>query len=136
MSEYKEVLPHLLQIRSWGIGIDKLSTFSIAVNETAQKYNLSISAAAYRIIEDIENYNRIGGMKNEISNLAMQRYAINQISTPRDKAITALFKLQCYGISDEEVLNVYEYLNRARSEYLATMRNQNGHAAANVPSGI
>ena len=99
-----------------GIGIDKLSIFSIAVNETAHKYNLSISAAAYRVIEDVENYNRIGGMKNEISKLAMQRYAINQMSVPRDKAITALSKLQCYGISDEEVLNVYEYLNRARSE--------------------
>ena len=46
MSEYKQVLPHLQRIRAMGIGIDKLSTFSIAVNETAQKYNLSISAAA------------------------------------------------------------------------------------------
>jgi hypothetical protein len=122
MSQYKQVLPHLLQIRSWGIGIDKLSTFSIAVDETAQKYNLSISAAAYRVIEGIDDYNIIGGMKNEISNLALQRYAINQISAPRDKAITALLKLQCYGISDEEVLNVYEYLNRARVESGATIR--------------
>jgi hypothetical protein len=122
MSEYKQVLPLLQRIRAMGIGIDKLSIFSISVNETAQKYNLSISAAAYRVIEDIENYNTIGGMKNEISNLAMQRFAINQMSAPRDKAITALLRLQCYGISDEEVLNVYEYLNRARSEYATTIR--------------
>ena len=104
------------------VGIDKLLPFNIAVKETAQKYNLSISAAAFRVVEDIENYNRLGGMKNEISNLAMQRYAINQMAAPRDKAITALFKLQCYGISDEEVLNVYEYLNRARSEYATRIR--------------
>ena len=122
MSQYRQVLPHLLQIRSWGIGIDKLSTFSIAVNEKAQKYNLSISAAAYRVIEDIDNYNRIGGMKNEISNLAMQRYAINQISAPRDKAITALLKLQALGITDDEILNVYEFVNRARVESAATIR--------------
>ena len=122
MSEYKQVLPLLQRIRAMGIGIDKLSIFSIAVNGTAQKYNLSISAAAYRVIEDIENYNTIGGMKNEISNLAMQRFAINQMSAPRDKAITALLRLQCYGISDEEVLNVYEYLNRARSEYATIIR--------------
>jgi len=62
---------------------------------------LSISAAAYRVIEDIEDYNRFGGMKNEISNLAMQRFAINQMSAPRDKAITALLKLQVYGITDD-----------------------------------
>jgi hypothetical protein len=68
----------------------------------------------YRIIEDLENYNRIGDMQNEIASLAIQRYAINQMSASTDKAITALLKLQYYGISDEEVLNVYEYLNRAR----------------------
>ena len=116
ISEYKQVLPHLQRIRAMGIGIDKLSTFSIAVNEKAQKYNLSISTAAYRVIEDIDDYNRLGGMKNEISNLAMQRYAINQISAPRGKAITSLIKLQNYGITDDEILNVYEFLNRARFE--------------------
>jgi hypothetical protein len=89
-----------------GIGIDKLSTFSIAVNETAQKYNLSISAAAYHVIEDIENYNTIGGMKNEISRLAGQRYAMNEICAPRNKAITSLLKLQNYGITDEEILTI------------------------------
>ena len=122
MSEDRQVLTAFVQIRSWGIGIDKLSTFSIAVNERAQKYNLSISAAAFRVIEDIDNYNRIIGMKNEISNLAMQRYAINQISAPRDKAITALLKLQALGITDDEILNVYEFVNRARVESAATIR--------------
>ena len=122
MSEYKQVLPFLQRIRSMGIGIDKLSIFSIAVNETAEKYNLSISAAAYSVIEDIENYNTIGGMKNEISNLAMQRFAINQMSAPRDKAITALLKLQNYGITDDEILNVFEFLHRARFDSAATIR--------------
>jgi hypothetical protein len=104
------------------IGVDKLLPFSLAVNEKARTNNLPTSAAAYRVIEDIENYNRIGGLKKEISNLAMQRYAINQMSAPRDKAITTLLKLQAYGISDEEILNVYEFLNRARFESTETIR--------------
>ena len=83
---------------------------------------LSISAAAYRVIEEIENYNRIGGMKNEISNLVMQKIAINQMSVPRDKAIAALLKLQNFGITDDEILNVYEYLNRARVESAARIQ--------------
>jgi hypothetical protein len=73
-----------------GIGIDKLLPFTLAVNNKAQTNNLPTSAAAYRVLEDIEDYNRIGGLKNEISTLAMQRYAINQMSAPRDKAITSL----------------------------------------------
>jgi hypothetical protein len=119
MSTDSKVLPLLEQIRSMGIGIEKLLTFSVAVNEKAQKYNLSISAAAYRIIEELEKYNRIGGLQNEISSLAMQRYAINQMSTPRNEAITALLKLQAYGITDEEILNLYEFLNKTGLENVA-----------------
>ena len=45
MSEDRQVLPLLQRIRSMGIDIDKLLPFSLAVNEKAQKYNLSISAS-------------------------------------------------------------------------------------------
>jgi hypothetical protein len=96
MSGDRQVLPLLQQIRSMGIGIDKLLPFSLAVNEKAQKNNLSIGAAAYRVIEDIEKYNRIGDLQYEISRLAVQIYGINEICAPRNKAITSLLKLQNY----------------------------------------
>src|SRR5437879_3117937 len=131
-ANYRQILPLLQQIQCMGIGIDKLLPFSIALNEKARVNRLSISAAAYRVIEDIENYNRIGRMKIEISNLAMQRYAINQMSAPRDKAITTLLKLQAYGITDEEILNLHGNLNRARFESTANtsgMLRPQGNAA-------
>jgi len=105
-----------------GSGIDQLLPFSLLVNEKAQTNNLPISTAAYRVIDDIENYGRIGGLKKEISRLAVQIYGMNEICAPRNKAITSLLKLQGYGISDQEVLNVYEYLNRTRSESAATIQ--------------
>ncbi len=122
MSSDRQVLPLLQRIRSMGIGIDKLLPFSLAVNEKARTCKLPISAAAYRVIEDIENYNRIGGMNKEIARLAVQIFGMNEICAPRNKAITSLLKLQGYGISDQEVLNVYEYLNRTRSESAATIQ--------------
>ena len=48
---------------------------------------MSISAIAYRVIEDIENYNRIGGLNKEISGLAVQIFGMNEICAPRNKAI-------------------------------------------------
>jgi hypothetical protein len=129
MSEARQVRRLLGQIRSMGISIEKLLTFSVAVNEKAQKASLSISAAAYRIKEELEKYNKIGDLQNEISSLAIQRYASNQMTATRDEAITAYLKLQCYGISGEEVLNLYEYLNRTHPQYSTTIRRQNGHAA-------
>jgi 5'-3' exonuclease len=122
ISEDRQVLPVLQRIRSMGIDMDELLPFSLAVNEKARTCNLPISAAAYRVIEDIENYNRIGGMNKEITRLAVQIYGMNEICAPRNKAITSLLKLQSYGISDQEVLNVYEYLNRTRSESAATIQ--------------
>ena len=103
MSEDRQVLPLLQRIQSMGIGIDKLQVFSVAVYEKAEKYNMSISAAAYRVIENIENYNRISGLNKELSRLAAQIYVMNQICAPRNKAITSLIKLQNYGIADDEI---------------------------------
>ena len=120
---YRQVLPLLQRILSLCIDMDKLLVFSVAVDEKAEIYNMSISAAAYRVIEDIENYNRVGGLKKEISRLATEIYAMNEICAPRNKAITSLLKLQNYGITDIEILNVYEYLNRARFESAATIRS-------------
>jgi hypothetical protein len=47
---------------------------------------------------------------------------MNEICAPRNKAITSLLKLQNYGITDGEILNIYEFFNRARFESAATIR--------------
>jgi uncharacterized protein (UPF0128 family) len=113
ISEARQVLPLLQQIRSMGIGIDKLLVFSVAVSEKADTYNMSISAVAYRVIENIENYNRIGGLNKEISRLTVQIFGMNEICASRNRAILTLIKLQAYGISDDEILNVYDRLESA-----------------------
>ncbi len=112
MSEARQVLPLLQQIRSMGIGIDKLLVFSVAVSEKADTYKMSISAAAYRVIEDIGNYNRVGGLNKEISRLTMQIFGMNEICALRNRALLTLLKLQACGITDDEILNVYEYFNK------------------------
>jgi hypothetical protein len=61
MSGDRQVIPLLQRIRSMGIGVDKLLPFSLAVNEKARTCNLPISAAAYRVMEDIENYTELAG---------------------------------------------------------------------------
>jgi hypothetical protein len=122
LSVDRQVLPLLQRIRYMGIDIDNLLPFCLAVNEKAQKHNLSISAAAYQVIEEIENYIRLGGLNKEISRLAVQIYAMNEICAPRNRAIRSLLKLQNYGITDDEILNVYEFLISARLESGATIR--------------
>ena len=86
MVEYRKVLPLLQRIQCMRIGVDKLLVFSVAVNEKAETYNMLISATVYRVIDDIENYNRIGGLKKEISRLAVQIYGMNRICATRKQS--------------------------------------------------
>jgi hypothetical protein len=61
-------------------------------------------------------------MKKQLYDVAMQIHMMDQISARQKQAIMALLKLQAYGITDEEILNVHGYLNRARFESGATIR--------------
>jgi hypothetical protein len=90
--------------------------FHGAVTKKADLEYLPIDKAAYRVMEDIEYYDRIVGLKNEISKLVMHKYTIDQVCERRNKAITALIKLQSYGVTDEEILRIHEFIDRVRLE--------------------
>ena len=112
LDRYKDVLPLCEQILRAGIGFPELLAYHSTVVNKAAMDKLPREAAAYRVMEDIENYDKIGGLKNEISKMAMQQYTIGQIMAPREKAIAALLRLQILGVTDEEILNIYEWLNQ------------------------
>jgi hypothetical protein len=114
-AQCRYVLPMCEQIMHIGIGLPELLAFHTAVVNKAERDNLSREAAAYRVMEDIENYEKIGGLKNEISKMVMQKYAIDQMTAPREKAINSLIRLQAFGITDEEILGFHGFF-MARSE--------------------
>jgi len=109
VSRCREVLPLCEQIVQLRIGIGELLAFHTAVCERAEKNNLSRDSAAYLVIEDIRDYDKLGGMKKQQSDVAMQIYALNQFSGRQNNAITALFKLQSLGITDDQVLSMCRF---------------------------
>jgi antitoxin component of RelBE/YafQ-DinJ toxin-antitoxin module len=92
-AKYRRILPLGEQIAFIGIGIDPSIAFNIVVTQTAETYNIPISAAAFRVINEIEDYRKVIGPKEELFRLAVQIYATNEILRRKTKAITALFKL-------------------------------------------
>ena len=94
-----------------GIGIAKILPFSFAMKEKAHTSNLSISAIVYPVIEEIENYDNICELKDEISRPAAQIYAVNEYCEPR--FLTSFLKFQAYIIT-EKMLNMYGCMNIAR----------------------
>ena len=51
------------------------------------------------------DYNKLGGLKKELSNTGMQVCMMNQFSACQNKAMMALVKLQSHGITEDEILN-------------------------------
>ena len=45
--------------------------------------NLSMESAAYRVIEDIQYYTKLGGMKKELYNTSMRVFIMSQFSAPK-----------------------------------------------------
>jgi hypothetical protein len=106
---YQTVLPLAGQIAAMGIGIDAMLTFNVLVNETAETYHLPIPTAAFRVIKEIEEYRKVGGLKEEYLRLFTQVYTMHEISARQTKVMTAVFKLQCYGIGEDEIFKLCKF---------------------------
>jgi hypothetical protein len=120
-ARYREVLPMCEQIMKLRIGFSELVAFHTAVMKRADSGNIPMESAAYRVMEEIENYQRIMDLREVISNLLVQKYTIEQFCTERKRAILSLINLQSFDVKDEEILNIHEFMIRARLEKAARM---------------
>jgi hypothetical protein len=110
LEEYKEIVPLAKKIVAMNIGINELLVFDNAVNQIAKQYNLPPSVAASRLLNEIRDYDKIGGMKSEISKLYQQLFVVNEVCTNRNKAMRAVLNLQSRGISEHRLLQLNNFL--------------------------
>jgi hypothetical protein len=78
LQQYKEVLPLTEDIAALGIGIDELIALKAGINQAVKHYNLPPLTATLRLIDDIKKYNKICGLKKELSALYLRKYTIDQ----------------------------------------------------------
>ena len=114
-SRFKEIIPLCEQLLLLGIGFTELAA---AVMKKSGTENRLISTAAYRVIEDIENYIKLGGMREQVFKVWNQLFIIVQILWRKNTAINAMMKLQACGVTDNEILNYHEFLNHAGNKEL------------------
>jgi hypothetical protein len=57
----------------------------------------------YRVMQDIDNYNKLGGMKKQLADIGMQIYTMNQILARQNRLMMMVLKLEDYhGMSEEQ----------------------------------
>jgi hypothetical protein len=92
------------------IGIKELLVFDTVVNQIAKQYNLPPYVAALSLFNDIKGYEKIGGMKREISRLCQQIFVVNEVWTNQNRAMMAMLNLQSRGITEDQIIHVNNFL--------------------------
>jgi cell division septum initiation protein DivIVA len=110
ISKYKDVVPLTEDIAAWGIGIDELLALKVGINQAAKHYNLPPLAATLRLIDDIKKYNKINGLREELSALYLQKYTLDQACSRQSQSLIALAKLKSYGLTEDRILQLNNFL--------------------------
>jgi hypothetical protein len=107
---YKGIIP-LAQL-IWDLHIDKneLISFKVAVNEAAGLYGFPSSTAAVYVLNNLRDYNKKGQLKKELSELTLQKYAIDRFCSSHSQVIMALMNLRNNGISEDRLLELNNFL--------------------------
>ena len=110
ISKFKVVVPLTEDIAAWGIGIDELLALKVGINQAAKHYNLPPLATTLRLIDDIKKYNKINGLKEELSALYLQKYTLDQACSRQSQSLIALAKLKSYGLTEDRILQLNNFL--------------------------
>ena len=110
--KYKEIIPLAQIIWDLHIGKNELISFKIAVNEAAETYGLTPSSAALDVINLVKDYNKKGQLKEELSSLYLQKYAIDGFFSNRSQVMMALMNLKSHGIAEEQIISLNNSLER------------------------
>ena len=102
----KDTLPFAEQLLQYGVGINEVLAFMLAVDEKADMESISRGAAAYKVIEEIRDYSQLGGLKKEQDRLQQQIFMSNMIMTTRQQEFVSLMRLHALGVTDMEIKNM------------------------------
>ena len=70
----------------------------------------TINTATLHLIEDIKKYNKINGLKKELSALYLQKYTLDEACLRQSEALITLAKLKSNGITEDRILRLNNFL--------------------------
>jgi hypothetical protein len=112
-AKYKEIIPLAQLIWDLHISKNELISFKIAVSEAADTYGFPGSTAALDVISLIKDHNKKGQLKKELSELTLQKYAIDRFFSSRSQVIMALMNLKSHGITEDRILQLNNLLENS-----------------------
>jgi len=86
------------------------------VNQLAKQYSLPPYVAALHLFNEIRDYDKIGGLKKEVSRLCQQIFVVNGVWANQNKAMVDMINLQSRGITEQRILELNNFLESNRSQ--------------------
>lgn len=118
--QYRQVLPLCQQITRLGIGIEELMAYHSAVIKRVDEDGIPVCSAPYRLMMDIDYYNKLGGLKKELNDTFMNLQMVNLVAARQNTAANIVMRLLSFGITEDQILNacrVIEMNGRNSSPY-------------------
>jgi hypothetical protein len=115
-ARYKQLLPLCEKIVRFGIGIGELLALHAAVMKKSDLEKISNDTAAYALMDGIDTSVKLIDARKQLNDTIMKIQMMDIFSVNQNKALNALIKLQSCGVTEEEILNIHEFLNGARLE--------------------
>jgi hypothetical protein len=103
-ARYQEIFPVCERVVSMGIGLSLVLALETAVIKKIGEYGVLPSVAPYRVMREIDDYNKNGGMNKHLNDTFMKVQMVNLVSARQNNAIMALARLQFQGISEDQIL--------------------------------
>jgi hypothetical protein len=129
LEKVKGTLPFAEQLLQYGVGINEVLAFKLAVDEKGDMERISIGTSAYKVIEEIRDYSQLGGLKKEQDKLQQHIFMSNMIMTTRQQTLVSLMRLQTLGVTDMDIKNVARLLDFDST--LSLKKKNNGNANNN-----
>ena len=120
-NRYKEIIPMCEHVVSRGdLGLSLLMALHAAVLKKIEVDGVPAGAAPFQVMNDIDGYNRHGGMKKQLYDTLIQINVTKEFLGRQNDAINTFMKLRLYGMTEDQILKT------CRSIEANGPRNMNG----------
>jgi hypothetical protein len=113
-STYKEIIPLCEQLVPFGIGFAELCAVHAAVVKMVDTEKMPYSRAAIALMDGVDTADKLLNAKKQLNDTIIKMQMVNLFSSRQNDALNTLMKLQSFGVTVEEILNIHEYLDGAR----------------------
>jgi hypothetical protein len=105
-AEYQKIIPMCKHVVSMGIDFPLLLTLETAVIKKVEEEHIPPESAPFQVMQEIEYYNRNGGIKKQLYDTTLQVGMVKEILGRQNNAINTFMKLQISGMTEAQILNL------------------------------